>query len=277
VRRGKGPTVLALHGNSLSKETLLPLTDSLADRGATVVAPDLPGHGQSANATNPDSDYTLGGLAGTVLDLADRIGLSEVHIVGWSLGGNVAFDLLAMAPERVRSVTAISAPPVRMSADSIQAAFLPSPAGLLATLPSWNEGEARTYLAGVFEPALLAEFLPDALRADGRCRTTSLFTAFAGIGTDQVETVEASRRPIALIAGERDSLVSRDYLSGVRSDALWRGEVALVPRAGHAPQWDAPRATARLVLDFLADSDPSFRRQVRPGRGGSGGRGRRAG
>ncbi|MCW5696473.1 MAG: alpha/beta fold hydrolase [Bauldia sp.] len=260
LARGRGPAVLLLHGNSLAKETILPLTDALAERGATVVAPDLPGHGRSEDAANPEADYTLGGLAGTVLDLADRIGLSEFHVVGWSLGGNVALDLLALAPERVRSVAAIAAPPIRMSAASIEAAFLPSPAGRLVTLPTWSEADARAYLGGVFEPPLVAEFLPDALRADGRCRTVSLFTAFAGAGTDQVDLVARSRRPLALLVGERDPLVSRDYLAALPCARLWRGAVSVIPRAGHAPQWDAPRATRESVLAFLADSDPAFRR-----------------
>lgn len=260
VRRGRGPAVVVLHGNALSKETMLPLTDTLAERGATVVAPDLPGHGRSGNAADPGADYTLGGLASSVLDLADRIGLSEFHVVGWSLGGNVAFDLLAIAPERVRSVAAIAAPPIRMSAESIQAAFLPSPAGALVTKTTWSEAEAEAYLEGVFAPPLVAEFLPDALRADGRCRTVSLFAAFGGKGIDQVETVASSRRPVALIVGENDPLVSRDYLATVPRPSLWGGGVSVIPRAGHAPHWDAPRATSQRVLDFLMDADPAFRR-----------------
>lgn len=67
---GEGPPVLLLHGLGATKLSYLPLLPALA-RHYTVVAPDLPGHGES---TKPRADYTPQYFARVILELLDRLG-----------------------------------------------------------------------------------------------------------------------------------------------------------------------------------------------------------
>jgi pimeloyl-ACP methyl ester carboxylesterase len=61
----------------------------LVQRGYTVLAPDLPGHGSSSS---PLGDYSLGSHASSVRDLLDLLGIERVTVVGHSFGGGVAMQ-----------------------------------------------------------------------------------------------------------------------------------------------------------------------------------------
>jgi len=62
LEAGEGPTLLLLHGLSASLDIWEHVVDALADR-YRIVAPDLPGHGESAK---PDAPYTIDFYAGVV-------------------------------------------------------------------------------------------------------------------------------------------------------------------------------------------------------------------
>ena len=66
---------------------------------------DLPGHGASPAAREP---FTMAELAQGVLRLVDELGGGRFHVAGVSLGGAVAIELAASAPERVQSLTAVA-------------------------------------------------------------------------------------------------------------------------------------------------------------------------
>ena len=61
-----------------------------------MIAPDLPGHGESAP---PTGDYSLGNLAATLRDLLGVLGVERTTIVGQSIGGGVAMQLAYQHPE----------------------------------------------------------------------------------------------------------------------------------------------------------------------------------
>lgn len=100
-----GRPVLLIHGSPGSRRVLLPLAELLA-AGRRVIVPDLPGFG----ASTPDiPDYSIRAHAGYVRQLLDRIQLPSVHVVGYSMGGGVAIELAHAWPDRVASLTLLSA------------------------------------------------------------------------------------------------------------------------------------------------------------------------
>src|SRR2546423_13763176 len=72
---------------------------------ATVVAPDLPGHGGS---TNPGGDYSLGAHASWVRDLMIALDIPRATLVGHSLGGGVAMQAAYQFPERCERLVLVS-------------------------------------------------------------------------------------------------------------------------------------------------------------------------
>ncbi|NED68495.1 alpha/beta fold hydrolase, partial [Streptomyces sp. SID10244] len=61
-----------------------------------IIAPDLPGHGES---DKPRGDYSLGAFAAFLRDLLDEIGIDKVTVIGQSLGGGVAMQFTYQHPD----------------------------------------------------------------------------------------------------------------------------------------------------------------------------------
>ena len=99
------PTIVMLHGSPGGGGQLWPVARLLAD-SFHVIVPDLPGFGQSSRDI---PDQSLVAEAAYVRALLDSLHLPAVHLLGFSLGGGVAEELAARAPERVRSLTLLSA------------------------------------------------------------------------------------------------------------------------------------------------------------------------
>jgi pimeloyl-ACP methyl ester carboxylesterase len=99
---GDGPDVVMIHGMATNLAFWW-LTMALATRwGLRVTALDLRGHGRSSV---PATGYTVPHLAHDVVGLMDAAGIGRAHLVGHSLGGEVALLVAARRPERVSSVT----------------------------------------------------------------------------------------------------------------------------------------------------------------------------
>src|ERR1700745_1000791 len=101
---GEGPVVVLIHGMAGSSETWEPILPLLANH-ATVVAPDMLGHGSSAK---PKGDYSLGALATGVRDVLVALGHSRATIVGHSLGGGVAMQFAYQFPERTERLVLVA-------------------------------------------------------------------------------------------------------------------------------------------------------------------------
>jgi pimeloyl-ACP methyl ester carboxylesterase len=100
-----GSPVLLLHGAYMTSADFGPLLAGLA-RGRSVVVPDLQGHGRTGDADRP---ITYEGLADDAAALLAHLGIARADVVGFSMGGATALRLAMRHPERVRTVTVISA------------------------------------------------------------------------------------------------------------------------------------------------------------------------
>jgi len=98
-------TVVLLHGSPGGKHDFRTVVPELARR-YRVIVPDLPGFGASEHEV---PDYSFRAHARYVLELLDRLGIEDVHVVGFSMGGGVALSMADLAPRRVRSITMLSA------------------------------------------------------------------------------------------------------------------------------------------------------------------------
>lgn len=97
-RQGRGEPVLLLHGFASSSLFWAELADRLGSR-FDVIAPDWPGFGQSQGL----APYTnLDEFAAGVIQLADRLGLGDFHVVGHSMSGFVVQALLHQWPDRIK-------------------------------------------------------------------------------------------------------------------------------------------------------------------------------
>jgi len=103
--QGERPPIVLIHGSPGHKQDFARLGPMLATEGR-VIAPDLPGFGGSTRAI---PDYSFRAHARYMLELLDRLGIRRAHLVGYSMGGGVVLNMIDIAPERVASLTLLSA------------------------------------------------------------------------------------------------------------------------------------------------------------------------
>jgi len=248
--------VLLLHGNSGHKEVFARQVAALSPH-YRVVVPDLLGHGQSEDASDPARDYTLAGHADYLAELAAALDLGPVVVIGTSLGGHIALELAARLGE-ARGLMLVGAPPFAKSVDSMGEAWLPGPAMQLSGKQELSEADVDTFVAAhaISEPALVAELGRAIRRTDGRSRTTVVGALLADNAADQRGLVTRLELPVAVVNGAADAAVNLDFIEAAPYRRLWRGQPFRIAGAGHMPQASHSREFNALLTAFVADCTP---------------------
>jgi pimeloyl-ACP methyl ester carboxylesterase len=101
---GSGAPLVLLHGGLGSGEMFGPLLPALA-ASHTVIVPDLQGHGRTADIDRPISTEFMGD---DIAALIAHLGLDRPDVMGYSLGGGVAFQTAVRHPEAVGRLIMVS-------------------------------------------------------------------------------------------------------------------------------------------------------------------------
>ncbi len=250
---GSGRAVILVHGNSSSSETWRPLLAGPFGQRHRCLALDLPGHGRSAPAAG-HAAYSLPGYATTLAGFCRQLDAADAVIVGWSLGGHIAIEAAPHLPDAAGFLV-YGTPPVATAAQ-MPAAFLPNPVLNVGFTAEVSRDDAVAYAASFLAPGSalpLDGFVTDILRTDGAAREALFTSVGEGRFADEIEIVASLQRPLAMLQGELEQLISLDYLRRLSIPSLWRGAVQIVPGAGHAPHYEAPEEFTGLLEQFAAD------------------------
>lgn len=252
--KGSEAAVLLIHGNSANAETFTRQLGGDFGDSYRVVALDLPGHGNSSTAADPETTYCIGGYAGVVVEVVRRLQLARPVVVGWSLGGHIALEAAEHLPDAagffIYGTTPFGIPP------AMDQAFLPNPNVLAAAFsPTISEEQASIVANALVRPGADAPplFREAILNTDGRARALLGASLDAANYTDEVQIVANMRTPLAVVHGAEEQLVNLDYLQGLAIPSLWRGAIQVIADAGHAPHWEQPERFNALLAEFVAD------------------------
>ncbi|MEO7000668.1 MAG: alpha/beta hydrolase [Ktedonobacterales bacterium] len=97
-----GEPLVLIHGNASSARFFEELMAALPDYA--IYAPDLRGYGAS-EAKVLDATRGLRDFSDDIAALVSALGLARFHLLGWSLGGNIAMQYTLDHPQQVRSLT----------------------------------------------------------------------------------------------------------------------------------------------------------------------------
>jgi pimeloyl-ACP methyl ester carboxylesterase/membrane protein DedA with SNARE-associated domain len=100
-----GVPVVLIHGSPGDADVFDLMVGQLQGPRRLII-PDLPGFGYSSHNL---PDYSFRAHAGYVWELLDKLGVRRAHLVGFSMGGGVVLNMARLAPERVASLTQLSA------------------------------------------------------------------------------------------------------------------------------------------------------------------------
>lgn len=250
---GTGRPVVLVHGNSSASRTWDALMTSPFGERFRCLAFDLPGHGHSKPAADQD-DYSLPGYAANLAGFMAATGAEDAVVVGWSLGGHIVLEAASRLP-RAAGFVIFGTPPVDTPANLAEA-FLPNPAMNVGFSAEVDADAARSYALSFLAPGSrfpLTDFVADILATDGAARAGLMASLGTGRFADEAAIVAGLSKPLAVLHGEGEQLVSLDYLRSVAMPTLWRGEVRLLPGVGHAPHEEAPEEFAAVLEEFIAE------------------------
>lgn len=247
-----GPAVLLIHGNSSCKEIFGRQLVSELGLGYRMIALDLPGHGQSSDAPDPARTYSIHGFADAAMALLDALGVERATVVGWSLGGHAALEMMERWPGTVAAW--ITGTPPAGGAD-MPNAFRPSDHMNLTFKEVFTDEEACIYAqetvgAGV-KP--LPWMIDACRRADGRFRPLMMQSVAAGLDLDGRRIAETAPQPLAVVSGSEEPFVDNAFLRTVAYNNLWDGKVHILDGLAHMPFWEAPTIVNPLLGRFLDD------------------------
>ena len=249
---GRGEPLLVLHGGLGSIDLFAPLPPNRAAH-RQVIAVDLHGHGRTALGDRPISLVDMGDDMATVLG---ELGYGQVDVLGYSMGGGVAFRMAVQHPEKVRRLALVSTP---FAQEGFHPEMLPQQAQVGAAMAEFMKDTPmyKSYAAVAPNP----EEFPRLLDRMGEAMRQPYNWA---------QDVRKLRMPVMLVYGDSDMFrpehVVEFYklLGGGLRDAGWQREhmsqnrLAILPDLTHYEMSLTPEL-ARTVLPFLDGTSESQR------------------
>ena len=240
LKQGDGGTPLVLiHGFGGDLNNWLFNQESLAGK-RTVIAFDLPGHGQSSKQVG---NASLGEFAQVLHDVMDALSVPKAHLAGHSMGGGIALEFALAHPGRVASLTLIA--PAGLGPE-INGGYIDG------FIESTGRRDIKPHLEQLFANAELVsrQMINDILgykRLDGvdaalRAIRDKVFPGGkqAVVLRDRLGTLAM---PIQVIWGENDAIVPAKQAAGLPSKV----KVSVLKGFGHMPQMEAAAEVNKLI------------------------------
>jgi 3-oxoadipate enol-lactonase/4-carboxymuconolactone decarboxylase len=235
----QGEAVLMLHSLGTDLHVWDPQAAALA-RAHRVIRPDLRGHGLTEA---PAGDYTMALLAQDGLRLLDALGVKRAHVCGVSIGGRIAMEMAAAAPDRVSSLvlcdTALEFRPPEMWQQRMDAV-------------------ARGGMAAVADAVMERWVLDQSLPSSKGLRRMLLRTDPAGYAgcaaalrdTRASDVAGRVRCAATVVVGDKDASTPPSAAEAVR-DAIPGSEMVTIADAAHIPTFEREAAVTRALLGHV--------------------------
>jgi 3-oxoadipate enol-lactonase/4-carboxymuconolactone decarboxylase len=234
-----GEAVLLLHSLGTNLHVWDPQAAALA-RTHRVIRPDLRGHGLTEA---PGGDYTMALLAQDGLGVLDALGARRAHVCGVSIGGRIAMEMAAAAPDRIASVilcdTALEFRPPEMWQQRMDAVA---------------QGGMAAVADAVMERWVLDQSLPSS-KGLRRMLLRTDPTGYAGCAAALRDTRASDvagriRCPARVVVGDKDASTPPSAAEAVR-DAIPGSEMVTIADAAHIPTFEREAEVTRALLGHM--------------------------
>jgi pimeloyl-ACP methyl ester carboxylesterase len=218
---GTGRPLIAVHGGLGSGEMFGPILPVLTGAGRQVIVPDLQGHGRTADIDRP-LDTRL--MADDIAALIEHLELERPEVLGYSLGGGVAFWLAVKHPELVNKLVIVS---TNITRSAIPAEMLAQQAQVSAAAVPFMK-----------ETPMYELYMRVAPRPEDFGRLLDKVGESMAKDFDFSEELSGIQVPTMLVAADADMAPPSHYveafklLDGGLRDGGWQGEGR--PKGGHA-------------------------------------------
>ncbi|KAM4613200.1 monoacylglycerol lipase abhd6-A-like [Polymixia lowei] len=257
---GSTPSILMLHGFSAHKDMWLSVVKFLP-RNQHLVCVDMPGH-EGTSRTGPE-DYSIEGQVTRIHQFVQGVGLSRhhFHLVGTSMGGNVAGVYAARYPSNLSGLTLICPAGLVYPVDSVfvrrlkelessgQTESIP----LIPSTPQQMEDMLKlcSYVRFKMPQQVLQGLVDVRIPHNDFYREVFMEIVREESRHSLQDNLHLITAPLQVIWGKHDQVVDVSGAS-VLQEALPGCQVALLDNCGHSVVMERPRRTAQLIMDFLS-------------------------
>jgi 3-oxoadipate enol-lactonase len=245
-RRGEGAPVVLVHGLGYARWGWEPVADPLAERFEVLLL-DNRGIGES---DAPPGPYTASEMADDILRVLDEAGLESAHVVGTSLGGMIAQELVLSAPERVERLVLVCTTP-----GGPNAAPMPEPTvRLLAEAATLEPLVAlRRFVENALAPGPPEEIVERILAhriATAQPLQAWTAQAAAGAAFDAWDRLGQVTAPTLVVHGSEDVVVDPAN-AGLLAERIQGAQAVRFEGCGHLLFWEEPERFVEVVGEFL--------------------------
>ena len=248
---GKGDTLVLIHGFGANKDNWTRFAKHLTSH-FRVIAPDLPGFGESSLA--PDGVYTIRVQAERLKVFVQTLGIKSLHLGGNSMGGNIAGAYASLYPEDLKSLLLIA------------------PGGIVSSEPSemfrrLKDGKPNPLVAESIEDYerlldfvfVKRPFIPRAIKKyliqeaiEHQSLNRKIFKQLrSSVDDPPLETMLKDLPvPTLIVWGEQDRVL---HVSGAKilEAVMPNAKTEIMDAVGHLPMIEKPEETAGLYLGFI--------------------------
>lgn len=248
---GEGAPLLLIHGMGSASSAWNSIRPSL-DKEFTVIAVDLPGHGETPYIKGAPMDPHS--MALNVLSEMSHLGFDTFNICGNSLGGWIALEIASTAAKRVKSLTALAPAGLWLNPYNVR-----YPATALARFLARNTRRiAPTALH--FELARMAGFWDVSPRwrefsyelcldaTIAMSKADGYYPAWDGMLMKRFDGTIPEEIPVTIIFGDSDRTLPATTCQE-RSIAPSHARWIIFPDTGHAPMWDSPEDVISAIRE----------------------------
>jgi pimeloyl-ACP methyl ester carboxylesterase len=235
-----GPVVVLVHGLGANAEYWRNLAPYLTQSGFRVYIPDLLGYGRSEQPA--DFSYSVRDEATVVVGFMDALGLKQVELGGWSMGGWIAVLVAAEHPERVSRLMLFDAAGLNVQPTFDTALFTPS------TIAQLNELEALLSPQPQPIPAFVARDLLRNFRLNGWVVQRALATMLTG--QDAVDSLLPQfKTPVLLVWGSLDQITPPSD-GEMMHRLIPQSQLDVIPGCGHMAPIECSAALGPKLVAF---------------------------
>ena len=246
---------MCVHGNSLSSDTFeFQFSDKQLNQNYRLIAPDLPGHGDSGRADKPEDVYTIQAFFGLIVDFIRAMNIKEAVFAGHSLGGHILMEAYDQIRELSKGLVLFGAPPIMIQI-RMELSHYENPAFELAFTEKLSEDEFQVLAESMIKPGgMVPDIIYKSIRnSHGMMRPILVSSTTPEKLKNEAEVVKNIKEPVAVFHGREDQMLKLSYYEHLEIPSLWQSRAIPIENSGHCPQLENPEEFNSLLVEFIKD------------------------
>lgn len=243
--------IIFIHGNSQSAKAWNNVfAEEQLNTSYTLVAVDLPGHGESFRSSAPEKEYSLKGLSKHALYFIKEFEANPYIIVANSLGANIVGEI-AMELNNCQGILITGSCAIGKGL-TLEDIFLPNPNSAVSFIDKPTDEQLNLLVEDTVELASSENkelIKREYLNTDSTVRTQLANTIATQDYTDELQNLEDSKIPLAFVFGKHETLCNIHHLDKIQLPK-WKNQVILIENSRHFSHLDQPTKLGEIISEF---------------------------